>query len=177
MGRMRPLADRPQTVERRNAQRRRKITIGTAAVEDSSSFTFKSAASLRASWNSDAISLLRSMGGRFRPPLISSVHRLSKGFSERNFLSITAASRKRGILMSMCARASAAVTFERVPPAMTPGFTVIPLSRIGERGDHPDLSRHFQNRAGPLFEVDARVGRDAADGHRIVANPLRAVLT
>jgi hypothetical protein len=61
------------------------------------------------------------MGGRFKPPVTSMEQRASKGRSERNFFSSWAASFSFRMRMSTSARASAATTLERVPPAITPG--------------------------------------------------------
>ena len=52
------------------------------------------------------------------------------GRRDRNFLSSAAASFIFAMRMSTSARASAATTLVRVPPAITPGFTVMPCFRL-----------------------------------------------
>jgi hypothetical protein len=96
---------------------------------DSSSLTPSSWAMPRAVRNSFLMAGVRSMGGRFKPPSTCIEQRLSNGRNARNFLSNAGASLIRTTLMSISARASAAMTLLRVPPDMTPGFTVMPCSK------------------------------------------------
>src|ERR1039458_6313246 len=95
-------------------------------VSDSSNSTPISRPNSRAFRKSATIPAERSIGGRFNPPVTSIVQRRSKGFSPRIFFSSPGASRRRSTRMSTSTRASAATTLLRVPPEITPGFTVMP---------------------------------------------------
>ena len=59
--------------------------------------------------------------------------------------------------MSISAAASAATTFVRVPPEMTPGIHGQPALEVRETGDLLDLPRQLQDRARAGRKVDARV--------------------
>jgi hypothetical protein len=69
---------------------------------------------------------VRSMGGRLMPPLSSMEQSGSKGLSAANFCCSSVASATRAMRKSTSAHASAAITLLRVPPWITPGFTVMP---------------------------------------------------
>ena len=59
--------------------------------------------------------------------------------------------------MSTSARASAATTLVRVPPEITPGFTVMPRSEVGESGDFVDLPRQLHNGARAALKIHSGV--------------------
>ena len=106
---------------------RRKVDL---KVIGSSRMNPSSRPSLCAVRNNCTIAGERSIGGRFSPPVTSTAQRWSNGRRARNLRSSTGASFSRITRMSTSACASAAITFDRVPPETTPGFTVIPRFRL-----------------------------------------------
>ena len=70
------------------------------------------------------------MGRRLMAPVISSLQCLSKGFSDRSLRSMPAACLALWMRTSIVADASAAITFERVPPWITPAFSDRPCFRL-----------------------------------------------
>ena len=71
----------------------------------------------------------RSMGGRFTPPVISSLHLRLKSLSAFNRRSIPGTSFRRATRTSRLAVAVAGITFVRVPPEIWPTFRVRPRFR------------------------------------------------
>ena len=71
---------------------------------------------------------------------------------------------------STSAHASAAITLLRVPPWITPGFTVIPRERSVNFTISKKLASQFNNGAAAFFKVHARVRRPAAHPDRDIAN-------
>ena len=128
MGGVRAFADRPQAVERRDAQRRGEVAVRSAAAGGFFEVTPSSAASARAVWNNRRTPAERSIGGRFKPPVTSIAQRLSNGFRDANWRSRYRWAAALGTRTSTSTWHSAAMTLLRVPPWMTPGLTVIPAS-------------------------------------------------
>jgi len=99
----------------------------------------------------------RSIGGRFRPPLTSTVHRESYGFSSRNFFSSAVASCRRPTRISISALASAGHYIGARAPRNHPRIDGDAALQVDEPGDAADLPRQFHHRAGARLKVHARV--------------------
>src|SRR5690606_24159182 len=95
-------------------------------VEPSPRSTPSPAASARAWRYSSTTASVRSNGGRFTPPRTSMETPGVTGRSARMAASTRAASSITASRTSISARASAATTFEAVPPLTTPTLTVVP---------------------------------------------------
>ncbi len=111
-----------------------------------------------------------------RPPLGSS-NACRTGARPRNFLSSDGASFAWATRMSTSTRASAATTLVRVPPEITPGFTVTPFFEIRERGDRSGSGAPTLQWRSLRLEIDACMRRSSFHRNRVSPTPLRAVLS
>ncbi len=168
-------AYRTQTVERGDAEGRGEVAVRAAAGRAIPPTRFPTRAPVCAPCrNSRFTAAVRSSGGRFKPPLTSMVQRRSNGFSARNFCSSTAASRKRATRISTSARASAATTLERVPPAITPGLTVMPRSKFVNPAMHSICRASSSTALAPAWKSTPGVRGLAAHRHGESAHALCA---
>ena len=167
-----PTAPRPSSVGTPSAAV--KLPSEPPPVSDSSSSTPSSARQLlRRRGTACTIPAVRSMGGRFSPPETSIEQRLSKGRRLRNLRSSAAASFSRTTRISTSARASAATTLVRVPPANHARIHRDAALQIRETRRCASICRASSSigaRAG--CEVHARVRRLAPHHHGVIAHAL-----
>ena len=134
--RVRAFADTAQAVERRNAQRGGEVAVRAAAGQR----LLQSPRPVPAPVSAPCGRVARfppsapSAAGSTRPSLrCGSACRPAA--APRNLRSSPARPSAARRACRLPPVASAATTFERVPPEITPGFTVMPRSQVGEAGD------------------------------------------